>query len=290
MDVRIYEVFLQFNQGLDQALRSLDILEELDLESPSCITKIRVNLSELRSYANNCFASKIAQKEQDEGNNFYRIRRNREKAEEGPNEIYLELKSREALRREQGLLPRAVILPWTRADDDRILAMQKAASSSLPTQPEQARTIGASEQGQPKRRYADVKQTAYELLALLDRNLRESVNLFKQLAECPGQRSDVLTPLSNEIQYVQDQAKQWSRIRHKYERWLKDADDVFLDAEERDEQRKKQGLPPRIVVLPWSAEEEEKLLAAKRAQAAKKRKATRKRTASPKEVVERKKK
>ena len=51
--------------------------------------------------------------------------------------------------------------------------------------------------------------------------------------------------------------------------WLKDPDDVFLDAEERDEQRKKQGLPPRIVVLPWSAEEEEKLLAAKRAQAAK---------------------
>jgi hypothetical protein len=42
-----------------------------------------------------------------------------------------------------------------------------------------------------------VKQTAYELLALLDRNLRESVNLFKQLVECPGQRSDVLTPLSN---------------------------------------------------------------------------------------------
>jgi hypothetical protein len=51
-----------------------------------------------------------------------------------------------------------------------------------------------------------VKQTAYELLAVLDRNLRESVNLFKQLAACPGQRSDVLTPLSNEIQYVRAQA------------------------------------------------------------------------------------
>jgi len=56
------------------------------------------------------------------------------------------LKSREALRREQGLPPRAVILPWTQADDDRILAMQKAASSSLPTQPEQPRTIVDSEQ------------------------------------------------------------------------------------------------------------------------------------------------
>ncbi len=89
MDVHVYEVLLQFNQGIDQALTSLDILEKLASESPSCTAKIRVNLSELRSYANNCLASKIAQKEQEEENNFYRIRRNREKAEEGPNEIYL---------------------------------------------------------------------------------------------------------------------------------------------------------------------------------------------------------
>jgi len=51
-----------------------------------------------------------------------------------------------------------------------------------------------------------VKQTAYELLAVLDRNLRDSLSLFKRLAECPGQRSDVLTPLSNELQYVRAQA------------------------------------------------------------------------------------
>ena len=138
-----------------------------------------------------------------------------------------------------------------------------------------------------------MKQTTYELLALLDRILRDSVNLFKQLAECPGQRSDVLTPLSNEIQYVraqagfevtteasdfeQEQATDWSSIHRKYEMWLKDPDDVFLDAEEREEQRKKLGLPPRIVVLPWSAEEEEKLLAAKRAQAAKRKHAANRR-------------
>ncbi len=150
MDVHVYEVLLQFNQGLDQALTSLDILDKLVLESPSRISKIHANLSELRSYANNHFASEIAQKEQEEENNFYRLRRNREKAEEGPNEIYLELKSREELRREQGLPPRAVILPWTQADDDRVLLMQRAASSSLPTQPEQPRTIGESEQQNQK--------------------------------------------------------------------------------------------------------------------------------------------
>lgn len=150
MDVRAYEVFLQFNRGLDQALRSLDILEKLALESPSCIARIRVNLSELRSYANGSFASKIAQKEQEEGNNFYRLRRNREKTEEDPNDIYRDVKAREELRREQGLPPRAVILPWTQADDDRILATQKGASSSLPTQREQPPIMGDSQQKNQK--------------------------------------------------------------------------------------------------------------------------------------------
>jgi hypothetical protein len=135
MDLRVYQVLFQFNQGINQALESLNLIEKLELASPEGISRVSTNLSELRSYANNYFASKIAQKEQEEENNFYRVRRNREMAEEGPNEIYLELKSREELRREQGLPPRAAILSWSQADDDRILAIQKAASSSLPTRP-----------------------------------------------------------------------------------------------------------------------------------------------------------
>ncbi len=145
MDLCVYEVLFQFNQGMDQALESLNLIEKLELASPEGISRVRTNLSELRSQANNHFASKIAQRVQEEENNFYRVRRNREKADEGPNEIYFELKSREDLRREQGLPPRAVILPWIQADNDRMLAMQNAASSSLPTQPEQPRTIGDNE-------------------------------------------------------------------------------------------------------------------------------------------------
>ena len=150
MDLRVYEVLFQFNQGINQAFESLSIVEKLELASPEGVGKVRNHIGELRSYANSHFASKIEQKEQEEENNFYRVRRNREKAEEGLNEIYLELKSREELRREQGLSPRAVILPWTQADDDRIVAMQKAVSSSLPTPPEQPRTIGDNEQDNRK--------------------------------------------------------------------------------------------------------------------------------------------
>jgi hypothetical protein len=149
MDLRVYEALFRFNQAMDQTLESLNIVEKLELVSPESVSKVRTNLSELRSYANNHFASKIAQREQEEASHFYRIRRKREKAEEDPNDIYRDVKARESLRREQGLPVRAVILPWTQADDDRILAMQKAASS-LPTQTEQPRTIGDSEQENQK--------------------------------------------------------------------------------------------------------------------------------------------
>ncbi len=145
MALRVYEVLFQFNRGMDQALEYLDIVETPELRSAEGVSRVRTNVNELRSCVNNHFASTIAQKEQQEKNKFYRVLPNREKAEEGPNEIYLELKSSEELRREQGLPPRAVVLPWTQADADRVLAMQKAASSSLPIQPEQPRIIGDSE-------------------------------------------------------------------------------------------------------------------------------------------------
>lgn len=130
--------------------------------------------------------------------------------------------------------------------------------------------------------------TTYEILALLERHFEESVTLLKQLTTRPGQRSDILIPLANQLRYVRaqigfevtDQASDsemgsmthWSRIHRKHENWLKDPDDVYLDVEEREELRKKKGLPPRIIILPWSHAEEEKLLAARRAKSRRKRK------------------
>ena len=150
MDVCVYEVLLHFNQGLTQALATLDIIEKLELAAPDYVSRVRTNLSELRADANNHFTCKIAQREQEEENHFYRIRRKREKAEEDPNDIYHDVKAREWLRREKGLPPRAVVLPWTQADDDRIVAMQKAAASTPLPQPEQSRNTGNANQEGPQ--------------------------------------------------------------------------------------------------------------------------------------------
>ena len=138
--------------------------------------------------------------------------------------------------------------------------------------------------------------TAYEILAMLERHFEESVTLLKQLTTCPGQRSDILIPLSNELRYMRAQigyqvteqasgfemecADHWGRIHRRFEEWLKDPDDIYLYVEEREEQRKKKGLAPRVIILPWSYEEEARLLGAKRAEARKKRKQKPKATAS----------
>jgi hypothetical protein len=137
---------------------------------------------------------------------------------------------------------------------------------------------------------------AYEILAMLERHFEESVTLLKQLTACPGQRPDILIPLSNELRYVlaqigyevteqasnfeMERADHWGRIHRRFEEWLKDPDDIYLHVEEREEHRKKKGLAPRVIILPWSDEEEEKLLAAKRAEARKKREQKPKATAS----------
>ena len=49
-----------------------------------------------------------------------------------------------------------------------------------------------------------------------------------------------------------DEGRFWKQKRA-YEKKWRDPDDVYLDVEQREEERKKQGLPPRIGIVPYSA-------------------------------------
>jgi len=145
MDTRVYEFLFRFNQNLDQALGSLDLLKSLSLTPTEYIDRVRVGLNEIRASANGQFAERICRQEQQEENRFAGIRRRRDRQWESPNELYLELSGRERERRQQGLPPRAVILPWSQMDDDNILAARRAI--------EEARTSqepSASDEGQPR--------------------------------------------------------------------------------------------------------------------------------------------
>jgi prolyl oligopeptidase PreP (S9A serine peptidase family) len=49
-----------------------------------------------------------------------------------------------------------------------------------------------------------------------------------------------------------DEGRFWKQKRAYEKRW-RDPDDVYIDVEQREEERKKSGLPPRIGIVPYSA-------------------------------------
>jgi len=53
-----------------------------------------------------------------------------------------------------------------------------------------------------------------------------------------------------------DEGRFWKQRRAFEKKW-RDPDDVYIDVEHREEERKKQGLPPRVGVVPHSAVAEE---------------------------------
>jgi hypothetical protein len=143
MDTRVYEFLFRFNQNLDQALGSLDLLKSLSLTPTEYIDRVRIQLNEIRASANGQFTERICRQEQQEEGRFAAIRHRRDKQWESPNELYLELSSRERKRRQQGLPPRAVILPWSQTDDDNILAARRAIDDARTSQ-----EPAASDEGQ----------------------------------------------------------------------------------------------------------------------------------------------
>jgi hypothetical protein len=129
MESRIYSVLFQFNYGIEQTLTALDTLEKMDLQPPEYVQQIRVRFQEVAANANSHFTDRVSKQEIWKQLDCERERRQQEE-EANPDCIYLRVATAEDIRRQRGLPPRAVILPWTRLDDDRALARIKALASS----------------------------------------------------------------------------------------------------------------------------------------------------------------
>jgi hypothetical protein len=67
-------------------------------------------------------------------------------------------------------------------------------------------------------------------------------------------RADVNADFVEELVDMEriDEGRLWKQKRAYEKRW-RDPDDVYIDVEQREEERKKQGLPPRIGIVPHSA-------------------------------------
>ena len=140
------------------------------------------------------------------------------------------------------------------------MAINEGIRSPFPTQPS-ARS--------PKLRI-------YESLFLLNQGVDHLVALLHGMEKFPFAHKESLQSAVAEIEEVRcdmnadfvehladserhDEGRFWKQ-RRAYEKKWRDPDDVYLDVEHREEERKKQGLPPRVGIVPHSvvAEDEQR--------------------------------
>jgi hypothetical protein len=113
------------------------------------------------------------------------------------------------------------------------------------------------------------KLRIYEYLFLLNQKLQETVQILKQLEKCPWLRRDFLRSFQIEVEDLRAQTnfeviehlsdreqRDWAhfcKLRRRWDKQFEDPDDVYLEAEQREEERRKQGLPPRLGIIPREA-------------------------------------
>ena len=137
------------------------------------------------------------------------------------------------------------------------MAVNEVIRSPFPTQPS-ARS--------PKLRI-------YESLFLFNQSVDHLIDLLDSMEKLPFAEKEELQSAVVEIEQVRcdmnadfaehlvdserfDEGRFWKQKRAFEKKW-RDPDDVYIDVERREEERKKQGLPPRVGVLPHSAVAEE---------------------------------
>jgi hypothetical protein len=131
------------------------------------------------------------------------------------------------------------------------------------------------QEGQPSER--SLKLQVYESLFLLNEGIDQVIALLQGMENLPFAEKESLECAVVEIEEVRcdvnadftekladserfDEGRFWKRRRTFEKKW-RDPDDVYIEVPRREEERKKQGLPPRLGVLPYSAltEQEQQL-------------------------------
>jgi hypothetical protein len=113
------------------------------------------------------------------------------------------------------------------------------------------------------------KLRIYEYLFLFNQKLQDAVQILKQMEKCPWLRRDFLRSFQIEVEDLRAQTNfeviehlsdreqhDWAhfgKLRREWDRQFEDPDDVYLKAEHRENERRKQGLPPRLGIIPHEA-------------------------------------
>lgn len=113
------------------------------------------------------------------------------------------------------------------------------------------------------------KLRVYESLFLLNQGVNHVVAILRDMEKFPFAHKESLQYAQAEIEEVRsdvnadfveelgvrerhDEGRFW-KVRRTFEKKWRDPDDVYISVEEREQERKKQGLPPRVGIIPHSA-------------------------------------
>lgn len=113
------------------------------------------------------------------------------------------------------------------------------------------------------------KLRIYESLFLLNQGVDHVVAILRSMEKFPFAHKDDLQCAQARIEEARadvnadfveelgdrerhDEGRFWRQRRAYEEKW-RDPDDVYLSVEEREAERKKRGLPPRVGIIPYSA-------------------------------------
>ncbi len=111
-----------------------------------------------------------------------------------------------------------------------------------------------------------MKLRVYEYLHLLNQNFQQALGILQRLERCPGLRRDFLRSFQVMVEEIRAEAnfeltdrihqreeREWYRfgkLRRRWEKHFEDPNDVYIEVEEREQERRRQGLPPRLGILP----------------------------------------
>ena len=120
MKLHLFQELIELNQAFDHVLRGLQRMEKTRFFQDELIRYARAEVEGARVDANREFFDKFDRIVEDDARWAYHFQREYDRKSVDVEDLYLEIKEREATRRKKGLPPRMKMLPnWDLHDEER---------------------------------------------------------------------------------------------------------------------------------------------------------------------------
>ena len=107
----IYEILFLFNKDVEHIVALLRKMKKFSFADKKSMQSALTDIQEIRAGVNADFVEHLGERERFDEGRFWKHRRAIEKTLRDPDDVYIEVESREKERKKQGLPPRVGVLP-----------------------------------------------------------------------------------------------------------------------------------------------------------------------------------